>query len=115
MAKIKHFRNLSADRYFGTLPIISSSKHNFRLERFCNRLTDQSVVCSSRRKCWGKISRTRLTGIKRGFNSYEEYSQFVEELGGDDMVTNRRCPRDEGESSDDEDETQTERWNWYIS
>lgn len=66
------------------------------------------------RKCWEKVGRTRLPDTKRVFSSYEEYQKYLD-TEADETPTNLRNPREEGQSSDDEDEEQAGRWDWYIS
>jgi len=66
------------------------------------------------RKCREKITRTRVPGIKRGFDSYEAYDEFMQKYA-DDKATNLFDPMADGESSEDEDEKQTDKWEWYIS
>lgn len=53
---------------------------------------------------------------KKAFGTYEEYQKFVEETA-DEIATNleRDARLRQGDSSEDEDEAQTGRWNWYIS
>ncbi|KAF6017801.1 C6orf118 [Bugula neritina] len=65
-------------------------------------------------KCREKITRTRVPGIKRGFDSYEAYDEFMQKYA-DDKATNLFDPMADGESSEDEDEKQTDKWEWYIS
>ena len=70
------------------------------------------------RKCWEKVSRVCMADHTKAFSSYEEYEKFINEHA-DEIATNLERERDAREqqivSSDDEDEAQTGRWNWYIS
>lgn len=65
-------------------------------------------------KCWEKVSRVHLPGIKRSFKTYQDYSDFVTQYS-EELPTNLKHPYQEGESSDEEDEQQTTKWAWYIS
>ena len=59
-----------------------------------------------------------MADYSKAFSSYEEYEKFINEHA-DEIATNLERERDVREQqivcSDDEDEAQTGRWNWYIS
>lgn len=101
--------------YFTISNILLRYSYKSSRQRCINNKHKVMYIPKPCRKCWARVNKTRLADIKRAFASYDEYEEFMATSGGDDMVTNLRNPREEGESSEDEDETQTDHWNWYIS